>query len=93
MAMFDNEKFMSSLYIRHQMNNDMDGKVGGLWDLTPFHTEAEPGRTGPCARKWQAAVHMLRGMQQSGAWRGGNRVLNNGRIPKMEDMPHKGCEF
>jgi hypothetical protein len=35
MEMFNNEKFMSSLYIQHQMNNIMDGKVRGFMG---FHT-------------------------------------------------------
>ena len=102
-AMYNDEKFMSSLYVQHQMNDIMDGKAGkflgfdtlfipnrklcGNKKFGLMYEELEGGkRMYTCYAVCPGAVHSAEGY-------GGDRVLNNGGIMKVDDIPHKGCIF
>ncbi|MDR0741951.1 MAG: hypothetical protein LBE98_00605 [Puniceicoccales bacterium] len=97
-AMYNDDKFMSSLYIQHQMNNLMDGKAGRLLGFDTLfipnrkqgglHYDVQPDgkRLYTCYAVCPGAVHSAEGF-------GGSRVLNKGGILKVDDIPHKGCYF
>jgi hypothetical protein len=96
--MFNSEKFMSSLYVQHQMNDIMAGKAGRFLGFDTlfipnrnrgglYYEERPDGkRLYTCYAVCPGAIHSAEGY-------GGNRVLNNGGILKVDDMPHRGCVF
>jgi hypothetical protein len=97
-AMFNDEKFMSSLYIQHQMNSIMEGKAGKFLGFDTlfipnrkqgglhYETQSDGKRLYTCYAVCPGAVHSAEGF-------GGTRVLNKGGILKVDDIPHKGCYF
>jgi hypothetical protein len=97
-AMFNDEKFMSSLYIQHQMNSIMEGKAGKFLGFDTlfipnrkqgglhYETQSDGKRLYTCYAVCPGAVHSAEGF-------GGTRALNNGDILKVDDIPHKGCYF
>jgi hypothetical protein len=97
-AMYNDDKFMSSLYVQHQMNDIMAGKAGRFLGFDTlfvpnrkqgglmYETQADGRRMYTCYAVCPGAVHSADGY-------GGDRVLNNGGIIKVTDIPNRGCIF
>jgi hypothetical protein len=97
-AMFNNEKFMSSLYVQHQMNDIMGGKAGRFLGFdTLFIPNRKQGglsyEVRPDGKRLYTCYAVCPGAVHSAEGYGGDRVLNSGGIIKIDDIPHKGCLF